>query len=99
MCVTVELVDLGEAVAAEPHLELTGLWTHFATADEEDDSFLREQLARFQAVATAASDACSSSPIGTSSGVIANRSTLLVKVEACSSRSFPRSPATTPLAP
>ena len=48
------VLALCEAVAAEPHLELTGLWTHFATADEEDESFLREQLARFQEVAIAA---------------------------------------------
>jgi alanine racemase len=43
-----------DAVASDPHLELVGLWTHFATADEEDESFLREQLARFQELASAA---------------------------------------------
>jgi alanine racemase len=43
-----------DAVASDPHLELAGLWTHFATADEEDESFLREQLARFQELANAA---------------------------------------------
>ena len=32
-------------------VELVGLWTHFATADEEDDAFLREQLERFTALA------------------------------------------------
>ena len=42
---------LCDAVAADPHLELAGLWTHFATADEEDDAFLREQLARFEELA------------------------------------------------
>ena len=31
-------------------LELTGAYTHFATADEEDDHFVGEQLARFHGV-------------------------------------------------
>ena len=35
-----------EAVAADPALRLAGVMTHFATADEDDPSFLREQLAR-----------------------------------------------------
>jgi alanine racemase len=42
---------LCDAVAADARLELAGLWTHFATADEEDDSFLQEQLARFRDLA------------------------------------------------
>src|SRR5215210_2481612 len=37
------------AVAADPRLRLAGAFTHFATADEDDPSFLREQLARFTA--------------------------------------------------
>jgi len=51
--------DAGEAsrtaaaVADEPRLRLAGVFTHFATADEEDPSFLREQLARFTAWAEA----------------------------------------------
>jgi alanine racemase len=36
------------AVAAEPRLELAGLMTHFATADD-DPEFMAEQLARFTA--------------------------------------------------
>jgi alanine racemase len=36
---------------ADERLELTGLWTHFATADEPDSPFLGEQLARFREVA------------------------------------------------
>lgn len=40
---------VAEAVAAAPNLELAGLWTHFATADERGDSFLGEQLERFRA--------------------------------------------------
>ena len=45
------VLALCDAVAADPGLELAALWTHFATADEDDDSFLREQLARFEEVA------------------------------------------------
>jgi alanine racemase len=37
------------AVAAASSLRLAGLFTHFATADEDDPAFLREQLARFTA--------------------------------------------------
>ena len=37
--------------AADERIELAGLWTHFATADEDDESFLREQLARFEQLA------------------------------------------------
>ncbi len=35
------------ATAAAPEVELTGLWTHFATADELDSAFFDEQLQRF----------------------------------------------------
>jgi alanine racemase len=38
------------AVATDPRLELAGLWTHLATADEDDDGFMREQLAKFREV-------------------------------------------------
>jgi len=37
------------AAAAAPRLRLAGVFTHFATADEDDKGFLREQLARFTA--------------------------------------------------
>ena len=43
--------ELVERCADDERVELAGLWTHFATADEEDDSYLREQLGRFQEVA------------------------------------------------
>ncbi len=45
------VLALCEAVAADPRLDLAGFWTHLATADEDDDSFMREQLARFEEVA------------------------------------------------
>jgi len=35
------------------HVEVAGLWTHFATADERDASFAEEQLARFDAMVDA----------------------------------------------
>ena len=50
-----EVVRLARAVAAQPDLELAGVWTHFATADEPDDDegYFFEQLARFEPVAEA----------------------------------------------
>jgi alanine racemase len=50
-----EAAALARAVAADPDLELAGVWTHFATADEPDDDggYFFEQLARFEAVAEA----------------------------------------------
>jgi alanine racemase len=45
------VVRLADAVADDGRVELGGVWTHFATADEEDQSYLREQLARFEEVA------------------------------------------------
>lgn len=48
------VVRLARAVAAHPDLELAGVWTHFATADEPDDEgYFFEQLARFEPVAEA----------------------------------------------
>ncbi len=49
------VVRLARAVAADPDLELAGVWTHFATADEPDDDegYFFEQLARFEPVAEA----------------------------------------------
>jgi alanine racemase len=35
------------AAAADPHVELAGVMTHFATADERGDAFFGEQLERF----------------------------------------------------
>lgn len=50
-----EVVRLARAVATDPDLELAGVWTHFATADEPDDDegYFFEQLARFEPVAEA----------------------------------------------
>ena len=45
---------LADAAAAADEVELAGLWTHFATADERDSSFFDEQLERFRVVADAA---------------------------------------------
>ena len=39
--------------AEDPDLDLAGVWTHFATADEPDSDFFDEQLERFAAVAEA----------------------------------------------
>jgi alanine racemase len=39
-----------DRVAAHPRLELAGLWTHFATADDPESSFFDEQLERFAAL-------------------------------------------------
>ncbi len=43
--------SLVRAAAASDVVELAGLWTHFATADEEDTSFLEQQLRRFSELA------------------------------------------------
>jgi alanine racemase len=48
-----EVLALVRACAEDPDLELAGLWTHFATADELDSPFFDEQLDRFGEVATA----------------------------------------------
>jgi alanine racemase len=42
-----EATRVAEAVAAAPGLRLAGAMTHFATADEDDRTFLREQVAAF----------------------------------------------------
>jgi alanine racemase len=39
---------------ADPRLDLAGLWTHFATADDRDSDFLSQQLDRFTEVAVPA---------------------------------------------
>jgi alanine racemase len=39
---------IADAAAAAPGLRLVGAWTHFATADEPDPAFVREQLAVFE---------------------------------------------------
>jgi alanine racemase len=41
------VLALLDEVAADRRLELAGLWTHFATADEPESGFFDEQLERF----------------------------------------------------
>jgi alanine racemase len=48
-----EALALARACAEDPQLELAGVWTHFATADEPDSGFFDAQLERFSAVAAA----------------------------------------------
>lgn len=50
-----EVLALARACAADPDLELAGVWTHLATADEpgSDDGFFDAQLDRFDSVAAA----------------------------------------------
>jgi alanine racemase len=48
-----EVIALARACAESPDLELAGVWTHFATADEPDSGFFDEQLRAFRAVADA----------------------------------------------
>jgi alanine racemase len=45
-----EAVRLALAVAARPELDLQGLWTHFAVADEPSSPHTAAQLARFREV-------------------------------------------------
>ncbi len=48
-----EVLALVRACDADPNLELAGVWTHFASADELDSAFFEEQLERFERVAAA----------------------------------------------
>jgi alanine racemase len=48
-----EVLELCRACAEDPHLELAGIWTHFATADELDSDYFDQQLQRFDEVVTA----------------------------------------------
>jgi alanine racemase len=45
------VLALVDAVAADERLDLVGLWTHFATADEPESGFFGEQLERFAQLA------------------------------------------------
>jgi alanine racemase len=47
------LIELARTCSADPGLEIAGVWTHFATADERGDSYLSEQLEAFGPVAEA----------------------------------------------
>jgi alanine racemase len=46
-----EVLALVRACALDADLELAGIWTHFATADELDSAYFEEQLERFEKVA------------------------------------------------
>ncbi len=48
--------ELLDVCAEDDRVDLAGLWTHFATADEDDEGYLREQLDRFAALALPARD-------------------------------------------
>ena len=48
-----DVLALARASAADPDLELAGVWTHLATADEPDSPFFNDQLDRFDRVAEA----------------------------------------------
>lgn len=48
-----EVLELARACGEDPDLELVGIWTHLATADELDSSFFDEQLDRFEEVVAA----------------------------------------------
>jgi alanine racemase len=48
-----EVLALARACDADPDLELAGVWTHLATADEMDSAYFDEQLDRFDPVAQA----------------------------------------------
>jgi alanine racemase len=43
--------ELADEVATVDEVELTGFWTHFATADEPGSAFFEEQLERYTALA------------------------------------------------
>ncbi len=46
-----EVLALARACDADPALELAGVWTHFATADEPASAYFDQQLDRFERVA------------------------------------------------
>jgi alanine racemase len=48
-----EVLALARACAEDSQLELAGVWTHFATADEPDSGFFDAQLERFSPLAAA----------------------------------------------
>jgi alanine racemase len=45
-----EAQDIARDLQEEPKIRYSGLFTHFATADEADQSFLNEQVSRFASV-------------------------------------------------
>ena len=51
-----EAQDRLARIRALPNVRVEGLFTHYATADDPDDSFAREQLARFESFVRAVTD-------------------------------------------
>jgi alanine racemase len=47
------LIELARACVDDQRMDVAGVWTHFATADEEGDTYLTEQLSAFVPVADA----------------------------------------------
>jgi len=56
-CTPSDAVALARLVASRDQLELAGVCTHLAVADEPDDAYTPEQLGRFDAVIAALDDA------------------------------------------
>jgi alanine racemase len=52
-----QALELARAVAAEPHFDLEGFWTHLAVADDVDDPYTAGQVARYQKALDALADA------------------------------------------
>ena len=48
-----EAVDFIKSVSTMAHLHIKGVWTHFATSDEQDLSFANTQLSVFRSIITA----------------------------------------------
>jgi alanine racemase len=58
-----ESVQLTKFVASLPNLDIRGIYTHFATADERDKGFARTQLNRFFEVASTLSNSSIDIPL------------------------------------
>jgi alanine racemase len=48
-----KLIELARACVEDQRLDVGGVWTHFATADEDGDAYMAEQLSTFAPVADA----------------------------------------------
>jgi alanine racemase len=71
-----EAVAIADHIAAAPSVQLEGVWTHCARADEEDPTFTDQQLDRFDAVLVDLAEAGHRPPLihaANSAGVIAHR--------------------------
>src|SRR3546814_2497734 len=70
-----EAVDVARAIVASDSLELEGVWTHCAVADDPEDPCTAEQLFRYDAVPGALADAGITVPLrpaANSAGAIAH---------------------------